>query len=191
MVEVRGDEMLSDEELLARVGDGDRRAFTFLMRRHGRQVRGLALAFFGRAADADDIAQDVFTMLWRRPGAWKPGAAQFATWLYKVTANRCLDEVRRQRIRAWLPFEFVPDPVDETPSADQTVVGRQETARIRSMIRTLPEKQRLALLLAAQDEKSNAEIAAILGVSEGAAEQLLVRARRRLRTMMSDKEDAL
>lgn len=190
MVEARGDETLLDEELLARIGDGDRRAFTLLMQRHGRQVRGLALAFFGRAADADDITQEVFVMLWRRPRAWQPGSAKFATWLHKVTANRCLDEARRQRVRSWLPFAAVPEPVDDSPDAENTLAGRQDAARIRGMIRSLPEKQRLALLLAAQDEKSNAEIAAILGVSEGAAEQLLVRARRRLRTMMSDKEDA-
>jgi RNA polymerase sigma-70 factor (ECF subfamily) len=54
----------------------------------------------------------------------------------------------------------------------------------------LPEKQRLALLLAVQAERSNAEIASVLGVSEGAAEQLLVRARRTLRAMMENKETA-
>jgi RNA polymerase sigma-70 factor (ECF subfamily) len=56
------------------------------------------------------------------------------------------------------------------------------------MIRTLPERQRLALLLAVQGGRSNAEIASILGTSEGAAEQLLVRARRTLRTMIEKKE---
>ncbi len=58
------------------------------------------------------------------------------------------------------------------------------------MIRDLPEKQRLALLLSVQGERSNAEIGSILGVSEGAAEQLLVRARRTLRAKMREKEDA-
>jgi RNA polymerase sigma-70 factor (ECF subfamily) len=58
------------------------------------------------------------------------------------------------------------------------------------MIRTLPEKQRLALLLSVQAERSNAEIASVLGVSEGAAEQLLVRARKTLRAKMESKETA-
>jgi hypothetical protein len=70
--------------LSARIANEDRRAFTILMRRHGKKVRGLALAFGGKAADADDVTQDVFIMLWRRPNSWQPGKAAFTTWLYRV-----------------------------------------------------------------------------------------------------------
>lgn len=188
MVEALGDETLSDEDLLARIADEDRSAFTILMRRHGQKVRGLALAFGGRPADADDVTQDVFIMLWRRPNAWQPGKAAFTTWLYRVVANRCLDQARRQRVRRWLPFEAAADPVDETPSALDVLSNRDRLAEVRKMILTLPEKQRLALLLAVQGEQSNAEIASILSISEGAAEQLLVRARRRLRSLVAEQE---
>jgi len=188
MVEALGDETLSDEDLLARIADEDRSAFTILMRRHGQKVRGLALAFGGRPADADDVTQDVFIMLWRRPNSWQPGKAAFTTWLYRVVANRCLDQARRQRVRRWLPFEDAADPVDETPSALDALANRDRLAEVRKMILTLPEKQRLALLLAVQGEQSNAEIASILSVSEGAAEQLLVRARRRLRSLVAEQE---
>jgi RNA polymerase sigma-70 factor (ECF subfamily) len=188
MVEALGDETLSDEDLLARIADEDRSAFTILMRRHGQKVRGLALAFGGRPADADDVTQDVFIMLWRRPNSWQPGKAAFTTWLYRVVANRCLDQARRQRVRRWLPFEDAADPVDETPSALDVLSNRDRLAEVRKMILTLPEKQRLALLLAVQGEQSNAEIASILSVSEGAAEQLLVRARRRLGSLVAEQE---
>jgi len=67
MVEALGDGTLSDEDLLARIANEDRRAFTILMRRHGQKVRGLALAFGGKAADADDVTQDIFIMLWAPP----------------------------------------------------------------------------------------------------------------------------
>lgn len=189
MVGAAEDAKLSDEDLLARIAQADRSAFTMLMRRHGRQVRGLALAFSGRAADADDVTQDVFIMLWRRQQAWRPGKAAFSTWLYRVVANRCLDLARRQRVRGWLSFSEVADPNDEAPSALDMLAGRSRLKEVRRMIGTLPEKQRLALLLAVQGEKSNAEIASILSVSEGAAEQLLVRARRRLREMIAKMED--
>jgi RNA polymerase sigma-70 factor (ECF subfamily) len=188
MVEAPGDARLSDEELLSRIAQEDSGAFAVLMRRHGERVRGLALHFSGRAADADDITQDVFIMLWRKPGAWTPGSAQFSTWLYRVVANRCLDQARRRRLRSFLPFGAVADPTDESPNAFDETAGRDRLAKVRDMIRGLPEKQRLALLLSVQGEKTNAEIASILGVSEGAAEQLLVRARRTLRTMMEEKE---
>ncbi len=190
MVEASGDAELSDEELLARIAVEDSRAFTMLMRRHGEKVRGLALHFSGRAADADDITQEVFVMLWRSPHSYRPGPARFSTWLYKVVANRCIDQARRQRLRRYLPVGEVPDPPDDTPSAFDEASGRDRLAKVRSMIRALPEKQRLAILLSAQGERSNAEIASILGVSEGAAEQLLVRARRTLRAQMEEKESS-
>jgi RNA polymerase sigma-70 factor, ECF subfamily len=189
MVEAPGDAGPSDEELLARIAREDRGAFTMLMRRHGPRVRGLALGFSRQAADAEDITQDVFIMLWRRPEAWHPGGASFSTWLYRVVVNRCIDQARRKRLRSWLPFTEVPDPADEAPDAYAAVAGREHLAEVRHMIGTLPEKQRLALLLAVQGERSNAEIGAILGVSQGAAEQLLVRARRTLRARMTGKED--
>jgi RNA polymerase sigma-70 factor (ECF subfamily) len=183
------DETLSDEELLARIAGEDRHAFTILMRRHGQKVRGLALAFSGRTADADDITQDVFITLWRRPQAWRPGSAAFSTWLYRVVVNRCRDQARRRRIRGWFTLGEIPDPIDEAPSALEVLGGRERLMEVRRAIGDLPEKQRLALLLAIQGERSNAEIASILEVTEGAAEQLLVRARRRLRTMIDQMED--
>jgi RNA polymerase sigma-70 factor (ECF subfamily) len=188
MVEALGDDTLSDEDLLARIADEDRSAFTILMRRHGKLVRGLALGFSGRAADAEDVTQEVFIMLWRRPDSWQPGKAAFSTWLYRVVINRCLDQARRQRMRRWLPFGDIDEPPDEAPNALDALAGRDRLAEVGHMIRTLPEKQRLALLLAVQGERSNIEIASILGVSEGAAEQLLVRARRRLRILIEEKE---
>ncbi|WP_225765973.1 sigma-70 family RNA polymerase sigma factor [Inquilinus sp. Marseille-Q2685] len=188
MAEGAGEEALADADLLARIAAGDRRAFAVLMRRHGDRVRGLALGFGGRADEADDIAQDVFLMLWRRPDAWRPGQAAFTTWLYRVVANRCLDRARRRRLRRWLPFGNGPEPADDAPTALTTLSGRDRLAAVARLIRTLPERQRLALLLAVQGGRSNAEIAAILGISQGAAEQLLVRARRTLRAVIDERE---
>ena len=190
MVEAPGDANLSDEELLARIARQDRAAFTLLMRRHGQSVRGLALGFSGHAADADDVTQDVFIMLWRRPDVWSPGGSAFSTWLYRVVVNRCIDQARRRRLRSWLPFGEAPDPIDEAPDPVSALAGREHLAEVRLMIRALPDKQRVALLLAVQGERSNAEIGSILGVSEGAAEQLLVRARRTLRERIKEKEGA-
>ena len=110
-------------------------------------------------------------MLWRRPDAWNAGGAAFSTWLYRVVVNRCIDQARRRRLRSWMPFGEAPDPVDDAPDAVSALAGREHLAEVRFMIRALPEKQRVALLLAVQGERSNADIGSILGISEGAAEQ--------------------
>jgi len=185
VVEARGVEA-TDDDLLAQIGAGSRAAFTTLVRRHGERVRGLALAFTARAADADDITQDVFVQLWRSPRAWKPGKAAFSTWLHRVVANRCLDHARWQRLRQWLPIADVPEVADDAPAGVEAVSGLERLATVRRLLRALPPRQRLALVLATQEPRSTAEIAHILGVSEGAAEQLLVRARRALRAGLGE-----
>jgi RNA polymerase sigma factor (sigma-70 family) len=91
---------------------------------------------------------------------------------------------------AGCPFGKAADPIDDAPDAYAALAGREHLEEMRHMIRMLPDKQRLALLLAVQGERSNAEIGSILGISEGAAEQLLVRARRTLREKIKEKESA-
>lgn len=190
MADASSKERLADAVLLSRIADGDRHAFAVLVRRHGERVRGLALAFTGRAADADDITQDVYLRLWRQPLAWRPGSARFTTWLHRVVANRCLDHARRQRLRAWLPFAEAANEIDDpSPSALATLADRDHLAAVWRALQQLPDKQRIALLLASQQAQTTAEIAQALGISEGAVEQRLVRARRTLRTLIDRMEE--
>jgi hypothetical protein len=86
-----------DAELLQAIAGGDRSAFDRLSRRHLDRAYGVALRMTGSRADAQDVVQDVFLRLWQRPDAWRPGQAQFSTWLYRVVVNRCLDLKRRPK----------------------------------------------------------------------------------------------
>lgn len=170
-----------DDALMSRSAAGDRRAFSLLVARHAERVRAVALRFSGNAADADDVTQQAFLAAWRDAANWQRGRARFSTWIYRVAVNRCIDLARRRRVRSWLSLDAVAEPEDAAPGAAELAVQRSELAAVRRDILALPEKQRAALLLAVQAEKSMAEIGEALGVSAGAAEQLLVRARRALR----------
>lgn len=174
-----------DDALMLRAAAGDRRAFSALVGRHGERVRAIAWRFTGSRADADDIAQGVFVSLWRAAPRWQPGTARLGTWLYRVTVNRCIDASRRRRVRRWFGLDTLGDePAAEDVPADAAAEHASELAAVRQDILALPPRQRAAILLAADGERSTAEIGAALGVSEGAAEQLLVRARRTLRARM-------
>ncbi|MCW5771601.1 MAG: sigma-70 family RNA polymerase sigma factor [Rhodospirillaceae bacterium] len=177
-----------DDALMSRAAAGDRRAFSMLVGRHGDRVRAIALRFTGSRADADDIAQAVFVSLWQAVPRWRPGAAQLSTWLYRVTVNRCIDASRRRRVRRWFGLDAVDDELmAEDVTADVAAEQASELAAVRQDILALPPRQRAAILLAADGERGTAEIGAALGVSEGAAEQLLVRARRSLRERMRSR----
>lgn len=171
----------TDDDLMAKAGFGDERAFAVIVRRHYDPLKTLALRFSGFEAEAEDVVQETFVAAWRAAPDWKPARAQLSTWLYRVAMNRCID--RSRRIKRWRPvsFEDSPDPHDRSPDQENRLHWVKAVEKARDAILQLPARQRAAILLAADGGRSNKDIADILGTGTGAVEQLLVRARRTLR----------
>jgi len=174
-----------DDRLMARIGVGDERAFSEVVRAHAGRLRVLALGFSGGAAEADDVVQETFWSLWRNAGRWQPGGPPLGAYLTRIAINRAIDRSRRRKIRNFFGLEEADDVADSEPAQDERLSSRRDLAEVVSDIRGLPERQRAAILLAADGERSNVEIAEALGISVGATEQLLVRARRKLRTKLA------
>ena len=126
--------------------------------------------------EAEDVAQETMLRLWRMAPDWRPGEAALATWLYRVASNLCLDRLRRRRETGG----EAPETADEAPSALETLARADRAAALRAALDGLPDRQRLAIVLRHLEERSNPEIAAILGVSVEAVESLLARGRREL-----------
>jgi len=170
---------------MAMIAAGDESALSLLVERHGARLRGLARGFTGSAADADEVVNWVFLGLWRAAPRWQAGRARISTWLHRATVNRCIDRARRRKVwgavGAAMPEGAAEAMRDDAPGAETEIAMRQDLAAVGADIRRLPERQRAAILLAAGAGRSTAEIGEILEVSPGAAEQLLVRARRSLR----------
>jgi RNA polymerase sigma-70 factor, ECF subfamily len=178
----------SDDELIAAAGAGDEAAFAALTRRHVARATMLATRFLGSASDAEDVVQDAFWRAWKTLPNWRPGEAAFSTWLHRVVVNLCIDRQRRARLRRWLPFSEAPEPVSHDVAADDRVMQSGELRAVLADIHALPDRQRAALLLCVDGERSNMEIGSVLGVSEKAVESLLVRARRSLRSKLAERE---
>jgi len=174
-----------DDDLMARIAAGDQRAFATLVARHGPRAEALARRFTGSAGDAEEVTQEAFWRVWRSAERWTAGGARFSTWLHRIVVNLCVDHDRRRRIRRMLPFVESFDPPADEAGPEQTLAAQDEVAAVRRDILELPARQRAALLLSADGEKSNAEIARILQTSEKAVESMLVRARRTLRTRLA------
>ncbi len=172
----------SDDALMARIGRGDRRAFAIFSGRHLDRTHALARRMLGNAADAEDVVQDVFVQVWTRAAQWQPGKAKVSTWLYRVTANRCLDHHRRPKVQALDP-EF--EPADERPDAEAALGDRQREAALNRAIAALPDRQRAAIALCYSGGLSNIEAAETLEISVEALESLLSRARRTLRAQLA------
>lgn len=180
----------TDDELLRAAARGDERAYGRLVSRHLDRVRRVATGFTGSAADADDIAQDVFLSVWRHAAKWQAGEARFSTWLYRVTANRCIDHARRGRIRNWIGLDRIEAIFASDDDPERELAGRHELAAAAKSVAALPDRQRMAILLSVSAGLANPDIAETMGVSTGAVEQLLVRARRTLREQLNEPRRA-
>ena len=171
-----------DAELLQAIAGGDRSAFDRLSRRHLDRAYGVALRMTGSRADAQDVVQDVFLRLWQRPDAWRPGQAQFSTWLYRVVVNRCLDLKRRPR---GTDLDSVEEPQDPDANAEDSLLDAERSRALDSAVTQLPERQREAIVLTYTAGLRNAEAASAMDISVKAFEALLVRAKRELRDYLA------
>ena len=169
----------ADEDLLAAYAAGDAVAAQTLTRRLTPRVFGHALRMLGGdRAEAEDVTQEAMLRLWRAAPGWRIGEAKVSTWLYRVTANLCIDRIRRRRGSADL--DSVPEPVDDAPSA---ATGLQQQARAEALqeaLNGLPDRQRQAVILRHIEGLANPEIAQIMDIGSRAVESLVARGKRAL-----------
>lgn len=174
----------SDVELMLALKAGDENAFTELVNRHRDAVVNLAYRYLGNRTDAEDLAQEVFLKVHRARSRYEP-AAKFTTWLYRVAANACLNEVRDRRRRPTFAAGELDDPPAEGAASPVEEAERGELReRVRAALAELPERQRLALLLNKFHGLGYEEMADSLGMSVPAVKSLLVRARENVRRLI-------
>lgn len=176
-----------DDELLARVAQGDPAASRALVARKAPRLLALAGRMLGDASEAQDVSQEVFLRVWRQARRWRPGGARFDTWLYRVVLNLCYDRLRRRREIA---YADPPDRIDEGPQPDRGLDAGDTGRRVAKALSLLPDRQREAIVLCHYHELGNIEAAAIMGVSVDALESLLARGRRSLRLALADLREA-
>lgn len=166
---------------------GDQSAFAQLVQRHLNDVLAFVERMTGQRADAEDIAQDTFAKAWQQAKKWKPGRAQYRTWLFQVAMNRARDGWRRQRPSEVLDEEMVcPQPGPEQQSH-----ANAQSQRVQLALQALPERQRAAILLSHYHGLSNIEASQTLNISIEAVESLLGRARRALRQSLASERTEL
>jgi RNA polymerase sigma-70 factor (ECF subfamily) len=168
-----------DSELVRQIQSGDDAAFDELMRRYKQPVVNFVYRVLGNAADADDVAQEVFVRVYRNLDTYRP-ETKFSTWLFALARNAAIDHLRWQRRHPTEPLDDVPEPAAVSRETETREIGGQ----IAAAVAKLPEDQRTALLLAEYHGQSYAEIAAVMRCSEKSVELRLYRAKQTLRTSL-------
>ena len=184
------------EELMAKIAEGDEDAFEILVNRHQTSVLNLIYRFIGDRTQAKDLAQEVFIRVWQAAGSYQP-KAKFTTWVYRITANLCFNELKSARRKKWFSFNrsdedgehtFEETLADSAPSAEDLLLEKERSRQISDALQCLPENQRMALILKRYDALSYQEIAQVIGCSVSAVESLLVRSKRTLQEKLKNYE---
>jgi RNA polymerase sigma-70 factor (ECF subfamily) len=178
-----GETLRAEEEaLVQRAVAGDRQAWRALYEAHNAFAFRVAARFLSDEAEARDVAQDVFVQIFSRVSVYRP-AGRFRTYLYRVVANRCLNERARahhQRRASAGDDDALAAVPDGAGSPEEQLARAQEARRVRAAIARLPERQRMAVILSRFEGLSYEEIAAALETSVSSVESLLFRARQAL-----------
>lgn len=164
-----GHTRLADEDLMARVRDGDSAAFEVIYDRHGGVAYSLAYRMCGRKQAAEDVVQEAFLSAWRRASSYDPARGSLRTWLLGIVHHRAVDALRRSgndgRRRVDIPVEEMD--FDAEVSVDAEVIERDRAVLVRDAISELPIEQSKVIELAYFGGFTHTEIADMLGVPIG------------------------
>ncbi|MGD1900838.1 MAG: sigma-70 family RNA polymerase sigma factor [Geitlerinemataceae cyanobacterium] len=179
---------LTDNELYARLCNGDRQALGTIYDRHGGLVYALALKVLHRPSEAEDLTQEIFLLLWNKQ-KFDPQRGKLSSFLSMLTRSRAIDRLRSRKrsqtfIHRW--GSVMTDRTLDTPFDSASLEERRAT--VRDALEQLPEKYRQILELAYYEGMSQSEIAKQLvlplGTVKTRSRQGLLTLRKQLQTWM-------
>ena len=184
--------MTDDYTLIKAIQAGDHRAFESLVRRYQRQVANLIYVTMGSRDDVDDIAQEVFIRVHRSLPRFKFDAS-FFSWLYRITMNLCIDEIRKRKIRKVLSLDFLTEDALEKSRKNKDhlmpsdlFLTEERHQVVRSALQRLKPEHRDVLVLREYKDLGYSEIAEALDISLEAVKSRIFRARSELKILLSD-----
>lgn len=190
-----------DDELMQRFQKGDEDAFNLLVRRHQKPLINFIARFTGDKDNAEDLAQETFIRMFKAADRYKPGRAQFKTWMYFIARNLCKNEIRNRGRRERYRIDNIvsndntmdsnEEAIDLIASAPADAAFQPEVAlerkelrdTIQKAIEDLPEQYRFPLVLRDIQGLSYDEIGKILKLRSGTTKSRINRAR----IMLKDK----
>jgi len=186
---------LSEAEIIRRAQNGDDAMFEQLYRLHSRRVYAVCVRMVKDPAEAEDLTQEAFLLLFRKIHTFR-GESAFSTWLHRLAVNRVLMCLRRKS----LPSVSLGEPLDPNESSgrpaidlgsfDPILEGSLDRINLERCIKRLPTGYRTIFLLHDVQGYKHHEIAQILGRSVGDSKSQLHKARGQLRSMLHEFQRA-
>ena len=135
---------MTDSMLMSRVRAGDEDALAALHDRYAQVVYSVALRVLGETTQAEDILQEIFLQLWRKPERFDSSRGSLGAWLAVIARHRAIDHLRRRH-----PESDVEDVVIAVDTRlEQTTDRNRAVAKVRTAVEQLPVEQRKSLEMA-------------------------------------------
>jgi RNA polymerase sigma-70 factor (ECF subfamily) len=182
----------SDEQLMLRVGQGDKGAFDEIVRRYSSKMVNLAYQVVGDRELAEDIGQETFLRAYKSASRYRQ-ISKFSTWLYTIALNLCRNELRRRKFKVYSLEGMAErdegdklriDIADERAKPDRDMERKEIGRLVRKAVDMLPEKFRTPLVLRDIQELAYEEISQILDLPEGTVKSRINRGRLRVKEIL-------
>jgi len=188
-------EGLTDAEVMLRVKAGDDSAFDYLVQKYRRAMVHFMYRTSRNGAAAEDLAQEVFLRVYRSRSSYE-ASAKFTTWLYRIATNLAVNharDTRHERPENTLSLDEVNeetgtavDVADRSPTAEEVLVKRERLAGIKEKVQSLPERQRMAVIMHKYQQMDYGQIAEVMKLRESATKSMLFRAYETLREQLRE-----
>jgi RNA polymerase sigma-70 factor (ECF subfamily) len=173
----------TEKDLIQAAGRGDSEAITWLYREFGPVLFSVCRRYSDSQESAEDLFQEGFLKILDKLGSFR-GESGIKTWMYRVMCNYCINELRRplNKIK-WADVDELEYQAEAVAETDDLI----SVDALMALIQLLPTGYRLVLNMYAIEDKSHAEIAELLGISEVSSRTQLFKARRMLKKLMEEK----
>jgi RNA polymerase sigma-70 factor (ECF subfamily) len=186
---------LTDAEMMLRVKAGDDSAFNFLVDKFRRPMVSFMYRMTHNSSVAEELAQEVFLRVYRSRASYAANA-KFSTWLYRIATNLAVNharDTRHERPEVTVNIDesdeetgLAVDVPDTSLNAEQNILRRERLTAIKQHVQSLPERQRMAVLMHKYQNMDYKQIAEVLHLSESATKSLLFRAYETLREKLKE-----
>jgi RNA polymerase sigma-70 factor (ECF subfamily) len=178
----------SDEDLMKRCREGDMSAFELIVLRYKDAIFNFIYHFLADYHRAQDISQETFLRVFRNADRYK-SRNSFKSWIYRIAANLCKNELRdRSRHKELLLDDPAVYTESRYTSPDKAYEDEEVQRLVKEAVNSLPEDQRMAIVMREYQDMTYEEIASALNCSLGAVKSKIYRARQNIKRMLVEAE---
>lgn len=177
---------MDEAERIIRIIAGETHLFSGIIEQYQGMVYGICLRFVTEQTCAEDLTQEVFILVFQNLEKFS-FKSKFSTWIYQIATNKCLTHLRdnkNKRSRQMLINDLSKgdeiNNIKHSENPENSLISREQLSQIHAVLNALPENQRTAFVLKKYEELPQKEIAEIMNITEGAVEQLVMRAKSNL-----------